>query len=220
MLLYHGTNSKIAKIALVEGLKPRALTGTTNWKHSGNHSNKECVYLTDAYPLYFAINAVKRGTIPAIIEIDTDLLDESLLVPDEDVLEQANRRKDDLPADWSMQKRTKYYRDRLMEYQHAWPASLRAMGTCAYFGEIPAEAIRQVITVDHKVQPYVCAMAMDASMVIMNYQFVGERYKRLNDWIFGREIGDGPEDEAYKALGMPTLKEKLDQLGRSGIQKL
>jgi hypothetical protein len=91
--IYHGTTEKIGRQALTEGLKPRKLTGKSNWKHSVE-SNPSLVYLTTAYAPYYALQSIKKfkGEKIAIIEIETDLLDKTKLRPDEDFIEQATRR--------------------------------------------------------------------------------------------------------------------------------
>ena len=96
MLLYHGTsearwNDIVAKGAII----PRGKTKLGNWKHT-IESNPKCVYMTDAYAGYFAINAIEvpkddSEVRAAIIEIDTDRLDAFNLVPDEDAIEQGER---------------------------------------------------------------------------------------------------------------------------------
>ena len=95
MLLYHGTSEEEEKIALKEGLKPRSGTGVkSNWEHT-IASNPANVYLTHCYAPYFAMSASKgeAGSVCqpslrpmrwAIIEIDTDKLDEGCFLPDED----------------------------------------------------------------------------------------------------------------------------------------
>lgn len=55
--LYHGTNGAAARDAIVNGLSGRG--GKGNWSHSVE-SHPDCVYLTDAYPAYFALNAVLK----------------------------------------------------------------------------------------------------------------------------------------------------------------
>src|SRR5215831_10174199 len=115
MLLYHGTGETAAREAMQAGLLPRRLTKKSNWKHTVP-SNPGAVYLTDAYPGYFAANAASRKERMAIIEVDSARLDPWRLGADEDVLEQALRRQDDLPQEWTMRQRTLYYRKRQFDY--------------------------------------------------------------------------------------------------------
>ncbi len=126
MLLYHGTSETRAKRILRDGILPRSSTKISNWEGSPSHNRG--VYLTDAYPLYFAIQATDDGDQCAVVEVDTDALDHAVLAPDEDVLEQNGRGLDDVSGD--MKKRTAWYRRRLHMYAGGgqWEISLRAMG--------------------------------------------------------------------------------------------
>ena len=113
MLLYHGTSEKAWNSIKKSGIRPRGLSKKSNWKHS-IESNPDTVYLTDTYPLHFAMSAIRQTGDKidrvAIIEVDTDLLP-GKLVPDEDALEQASRHQNDgLPETWTMVQRTRYYR--------------------------------------------------------------------------------------------------------------
>lgn len=233
MKLYHGTTDRIAKKALKKGLLPRAITGRSQWKHTVE-SNPECVYLTDAYPLYFSVNACDmdfKHTHPAIIEIDTDKLDESNLYPDEDVLAQALKGQDDLPKDWTLNQRSHFYRTFMTNYKDgAWRESLKAMGTCAYLGSIPPEAITRIAIIDNKKQAALCWTAMDASISIMNYKFMQGKYRALTNWIFGNPI-DYSSDAQYgdlshfdenvrKAFTVKGLIENFEESGRDGIEIL
>ncbi len=184
MELYHGTSESRAKKILKEGIKPRHVSGKSNWKHSVE-SNPEAVYLTDAYPMYFAFNAGKEKERWAIIEVDTDLLDESKLHPDEDVLEQAGRKYDSLPKTWKMNRRTRHYRKEAINNPN-WRRSLEFMGTCAYYGAIPVEAITRVVYFDpSKYDGGFTLSLIDCMVTLMNYKFCGEQYRARTKWLMG-----------------------------------
>lgn len=209
MLLYHGTSESRARKIMVEGLKPRGKTGRTNWQHT-IESNPKAVYLTDAYPAYFAYNASRDGERWAIIEVDTDKLDESKLHPDEDVLEQAGRKFDHL-QEKGMIERTRYYR-RHARTNPNWEKSLQAMGTCGYYGEIPPEAITRVVFIDpEKIDGGFLLSMIDCSISIMNYRFCADKYRNYTRWIMGETMT--PEDvgyflpEAIEAVG-PLMKRR------------
>lgn len=194
MKLYHGTSESRARKIMVEGLKPRGKSGKTNWKHS-IESNPKAVYLTDAYPLYFAVQASNKGERWAVIEVETDLLDESRLHPDEDVLEQAGRNYDELPKSWNMIKRTRWYRMRAWENPN-WEKSLKFMGTCGYDGTIPPEAITRVVFVDpEKLDGGFSLSLIDCSISLMNYKFCGEKYRNVTQWVMGEK--KTPEELGY-----------------------
>lgn len=207
MKLYHGTSESRARRIMAEGLKPRGKTGRTNWTHT-IESNPKAVYLTDAYPIYFAFNACHDERW-AILEIDTDKLDESRLHPDEDVLEQAGRNYDHLQGK-GMIERTRYYRR--ARTNPNWEKSLEFMGTCGYYGEIPPEAITRVVLIDpEKLDGGFVLSMIDCSISLMNYKFCKEKYRNYTRWAMGAEVT--PEDlgyflpEAIEAV-RPILKER------------
>jgi hypothetical protein len=219
MKLYHGTTVPAAEAITSDGFVPRGRRGKGNWRHSVE-SHPDGVYFTNAYALYFALAALndprmkagEPGVGVAVLEIDTDLLPEpGCLVPDEDCLEQVNRGRKDggsgLPKNyglWGMKKRTVYWRERLPFFMHsdAWKASLDAMGNCCHLGPVPASAISRVAFVDLQKAADTCFMALDPAISVMNYRFVGKRYRALTKWIFGDPLGsDEPE-----FLDMPDAK--------------
>jgi len=184
MKLYHGTSESRAKRILVEGIKPRHASGKSNWKHSVE-SNPEAVYLTDAYPMYFANVASKTGERWAVIEVDTDRLDESKLHPDEDILEQCGRKYDGLPKTWDMKRRTRHYRKQAINNPN-WEKSLEFMGTCGYYDTIPVKAITRVVYFDPK--KYDAGMILsliDCSISLMNYRFCQTQYRARTKWLMG-----------------------------------
>lgn len=224
MKLYHGTSERAARQIMEEGLLPRSARRDRkgNWNHT-IISHKDAVYLTSAYALYFAIASTEDapelktgadGLRVAVIEVDTALLDEACLVPDEDVVEQSNRGREspDLPPSyhgWSMERRTRYWRKRLSGFSMtgAWRASLHAMGTCAHLGAISPSAITRVAFVPLRGAPNACAMAMDPTISILNYRFVGKKYRALTKWVFGDPMG-ADEPEAYPketAIHLPNF---------------
>jgi hypothetical protein len=89
MILYHGTSARRLHAIQRHGLLPRRTTGESNW--SGNVASKEgFVYLTDACPVYFAVEAALAAeSTPAdllILKVDVD---EGRLYPDEDFIARA-----------------------------------------------------------------------------------------------------------------------------------
>jgi hypothetical protein len=204
MKLYHGTTEAFALEALKKGLRPRGRR-KSNWPDAA--SCKDAVYLTNAYPLYYAINATDPAmkTLPAIIEIDTLHLDEDLLAPDEDAIEQVTRRNNNpCPEGWSMLKRTRYFRDRLADYtgMDQWLTSLKALGNCTYLGTIPPEAMTRMAVIDPAKASTVCWMAMDAQIILPNYNICGAKYRALTKWIFNDDLG---EDVPVKIGELPNF---------------
>ncbi len=192
MKLYHGTSSAVAMRALADGLKTRSSHGGKSlWKDCP--SSEEAVYLTNAYPIYFAMHTLRDpqdGDTVGVVEVDTDLLDPMALAPDEDVMEQIGRGRDDVRG--TMKARTKWYRKRLREYTGSgqWEASIKAMGTCAHLGDIPAHAITRVAIIDPQEAAHLCWQGMDPVIVLMNYAICGEGYRQLSARVFsGQEPG-------------------------------
>lgn len=200
MKLYHGTGEAVARKALVEGLRPRAVTGSKgNWEHTVP-SDSGNVYLTTAYAGYFAAMA-QEGTLGVwgIVEVDTDLMDEYLLVPDEDYMEQSTRGQDlsqvaemlgDESDAWkgSMEERTTWFGANSRLFGHLWQKSVLGLGNCAYAGTIPAEAITRVGLFKPSDNPAVTG-AMDPMIILINYQLMGDSYRAMSRWLVGDDIG-------------------------------
>lgn len=188
MKLYHGTNGAWVGNIKRRGLEPRGLRKTrNNWLRVPHQSNHRCVYLTDSYAPYFAFNAT-RGRTPAcaVVEIDSDRLDEDELFADEDCMEQLGRGKDDVPG--NMSERTLWYRDHQFEMSTAdgdcWRYSLTALGTCSHRGTISPHAITRIASWPHIPNVWM-AFIWDCSITIINQQILGDRYRALTAKLFG-----------------------------------
>ena len=186
MLIYHGTAAKYLPKILDHGLMPRGRR-KGNWKHSVDSRN-DCVYLTTAYAPYFGMCATTGKNPIMLIEMETDYMDEELLLPDEDFLEQATRtRKDMEPHGWNTTSRTEWFRERLPEFQHHWMDSVKHMGTCCHQGGIDVAAITRAVTWRPMEHPNLAMEALDPSISIMNYRFCGDKYRELTAKLF--ELG-------------------------------
>ena len=187
MKLYHGTNVKALAAIADEGIRPRGKR-TGNWGHTVE-SNRDAIYLTDAYPLHFAVaslndkddEGVSKESL-AIIEIEQPVGDANLIA-DEDALEQTNRGRDGLPTDWDMERRTLHYREIAQHYSGF--DSLKAMGTCAYNGVITPVRTRRVVTLDSDTWVRLVITGADPTITIANSRFLGERYRQFVKWMFG-----------------------------------
>ena len=187
--LYHGTSVPSAIKALENGILPHGVTGNSLWDHTSS-SHEDAVYLTDCMPAYFAGHAIQK--LPkdaedrrcAILEIDVSLLDPYNLVPDEDVMEQAGRGRDEI-RDWDMVARTRWYRDRLVEHQgtNTWKASLQAMGTCAALGGVPAHAITRVALLDLSSMGMMGTFFTDISGSIAAFPVTGGQQRDQLHWL-------------------------------------
>lgn len=180
-MIYHGTSELYLNEILESGIVPRKHSNISNWDHSVA-SNPEVVYLTIAYPLYFANNATTPPHRLLVLEIDDTLLDPDLFCPDEDALEQITRGHDGELSKLSMVDRTAHYITRMHEFNRG--VSLDALGNCAYSDVIPAECITRIAAVDHKTYYRMVMAGYDPSITIQNFQVIGEKYKLATKWLF------------------------------------
>lgn len=209
--LYHGTRAQRLPAILAYGLSPRRNHGATgNWRHSVQ-SNPRAVYLTNAYPLYFAGSTIKDPDEDLLIlEVNVAMLDPHRLAPDEDFLEQVTRDNPDFAGVGAgMKARTRWFRHRaLTGFAHHWRDSLAGLGTCAYFSTIPPTAITRWATIPIN-SPLV--RASDPTINLMNYRIMGGYYRQLVRRIFG-------DDVVSENLGvMQGRMEQLTTLSREGV---
>ena len=212
MKLYHGTSVKAAKRALKEGLQPRWESNVdSQWET--HPSSPDHVYLTVAYAPYFGLHAAGDEDSFAILEIDTELLEDWSLVPDEDFLEQATRFQE-VPEDWDIPEvgdvvgRTKWFRERLHMFQPLWEKSIEGLGNCAYEGTIPPHAITRVVFVDSTKCVEMCGLALDPTISLMNYTFCQAKYKTLTRWF----VGDDVSAKDMSFFGVQVTPEQEQQL--------
>jgi hypothetical protein len=241
MLLYHGTNERVAKLALKEGLLPRDESESEgNWEHTVP-SRSDLVYVTRAYAPYFASCAAKKGRW-GIVEIDSDKLSRFAidgftgLLPDEDFLEQGSRRmkpeefahlnsdeRAELAACKTMEERTIWFRDYLETFAHLWQNSIDKMGNAAHLGAIEPGAIVRVSLFEPRSNSYVAMACIDPMISIMNYMICGMKYRSFTDWFFrldedvvrGILEGIGPEPSMTKE--MRALLEQRDEYAREQL---
>jgi hypothetical protein len=210
-MLYHGTAAKHLDEIEKNGLIPRAQSKIkSNWTHTVT-SNKDAVYLTDAYAWHFAVCASKDDK-GLILEIDRGMLRPELLCPDEDVLEQTTRgagpsdeAPNFAPIEWSMARRTRFYRKLARHNPNLVDASLSQMGTCGYYGAIPWEAVTRYVIVDLKKLPTVLRyQAIDSQVSILNYRVLKDRHRAFTHWFFGDQV------TASELTGNNRLETTLD----------
>jgi len=208
--LYHGTTKRVARLASIDGLRPRGVGGDTNW---ALRSNPDTVYLTTCYAAYFAWNArlstAGRRDRPAIVEVDTDLLDTDALRPDEDALEQMTRGDADFLESVgltgaSMDVRTRWFRERASTFAHVWGKSLEVLGTCGHHGTIPARAVTRVAVLPIKA-PQLTMLCTDPSICIINHELCGAKYRALTDSIFERGVTRELREELFGGEILPGM---------------
>ncbi len=193
MKLYHGTSQRVAQTAMVQGITPRG-HAKGNWETCPSHPNH--VYLSECYAPYFALSSGEEDEHSiAIIEVDTDLLDESNMRPDEDFLEQATRDKriaNEIGVPRSlhakdMVARTQWFRDHIDRFAPLWEASIKLLGNCAHNGDIPPKSITRVSGFDLTSNvAFMCGI--DPSVTILNYRILGPYYREVTKWFFDNNV--------------------------------
>jgi len=179
--LYHGTSSTHLDRILTHGIAPRRVSRTrTNWQAAPSHH--EMVYLTSAYPLYFAAAALTPHAASALLVLDVavDELDEALLYPDEDFLTSvlvAQRQA-------SLAQAKRETKRLLQAKRHLWRNSLAALGTCCFRGTIPAHALIRYALIDQRQRVHLVFEAMQPSITPTNYRLMGDYYRQFLAWIF------------------------------------
>lgn len=211
MKLYHGTSERHIERIMRRGLEPRG-RNNGNWKHT-MLSRPDAVYMSNAYALYFAIQACRaKKERPAIFEVDTLLLNPFSLHPDEDFLEQATRKQGNAPLDGDMKSRTAFYRERLEDYQDYWELSIEHMGNCCHIGTVPVRALTRLVTVDVKKQALLCWQALDPVISLLNYRFCKTKYRGMHKWIFDEPLGEDAPTElgGIKNWSVPSNRDGLE----------
>ena len=195
MKLYHGTALRFKDGILQDGIEPRGDVDS-NW--DAHPSRPDLVYLTVAYPFYFALCAAEKEPL-LVFEIDSEKLDQSLFLPDEDFIAQVISQQQKKPLE-EIHPRVV---ESLESWQDLWEKSLEGLGNCSYKGRIPAEAITRYCVFDTKERPEIALMMADPSISIMNYFFVGKRkYVPLVEWMFGDRESIPNEFEGFDLVGV------------------
>jgi hypothetical protein len=181
MKLYHGTSTRYLEAILSYGIRARKETGNSNWEKF--KSCPEFIYLTTAYPLYFAANTTetKKDESAVILEIDSRRLNKDRFYPDEDFIAQviANREGRSLEIVQAEVTRN------IEGYRHTWKTSLRGMGTCSYRGPILTESIDKYVVIDLKKRPQLWISMTDPMITTTNYKFRGGYYENFVKWVMG-----------------------------------
>lgn len=164
LITYHGTSEKNAKKIMKEGFKTDI---NHNWKVK---SKKGFVYFSDAYaPFYAGMNKGNSNKL-AIIKVEIDYKD---LYPEDDFL----MRYLNKPV---------YTQEELgsvsfSKYKYLWPLSLRSMGNVAarpdkikILGITCFDGNKLLMKCDPVISP-------------MNYQILGNYYRKLTEMIFNKE---------------------------------
>lgn len=224
MKIYHGTDARWLPEILKEGLKPRKLTGKSNWEKFVSLPDK--VYLTTTYPLYFAA-CVSHRNVAAVIEIETHLLDEHNLYPDEDFISQAykgSHQFKNLPLELIQDA----VKRNLKQFKDAWRDSIQHLGSVSHKGIIKPNCFTRYATVDLKKRGHLTCSMLDPTICILNHQIKGQFYRNFVAWMFGDRKVLPQLDEARSFDKMklfcgvqghsPVAFWKQESKNRSGIE--
>ena len=179
MILYHGTTSRHREAIEREGLRPRHATGrASNW--SGPVESKVgFVYLTDAYPVYFALAAADEGEELLLVKVEVD---EARLYPDEDFVAYATS------GSHGEHSRALIATIDPTEHQALWRESLAQNGI-ACTPSVGPEGILAFRTLSFDDTSRILELGGDASPTPMNYRFLGDRYRQGIEALFAETAG-------------------------------
>lgn len=174
MILYHGTSSRHRDAIEREGLRPRHATGrASNW--SGPVESKAgFVYLTDAYPVYFALAAAEADEELLLVKVEVD---EAQLYPDEDFVAYA------MSGSHGEHSRALIATIDPAEHQALWRESLAQNGI-ACTPSVGPEGILAYRSLGLDEWPRILELGGDASPTPMNYRLLGGRYRRGVEALF------------------------------------
>ncbi len=183
MKLYHGTSLKHVEAILRDGILPRE-TKPSVWEEYP--SRNDCVYLTAAYPLFFAACAIddRKTEKLAVFEIETDKLVQSRFLPDEDCVAQALQDKS-TRGEKAFQKLHFEVQARLEEWAPLWKDSIEHLGNCCYRGPITPQAITRYAVLDLSQRFWLYDSMLGPMITFMNYKVMGDFYRQFVAWVFG-----------------------------------
>ena len=176
MKIYHGTHYKNLNTILKSGLTPRK-DKEGNWEKYPSHS--QMIYLSLAYPFYFALSAGEKISKGVVIEIDTEQLDENNFYPDEDFVFQKLEQQGQEGAEHTDIK------ENIESYQEYWEMSLNCFGGFCYKGTIPPSAFTKYCIVDFKQRKKLSFEMLQPIISLLNYKLRGDTYEGLVKWCFG-----------------------------------
>ena len=205
--LYHGTSTKHMDSILKNGLLPRDKTGNSNWD-GPVESKAGFVYLTTAYPVYFAFCTAKEENEDLLIlRVKVKLAD---LYPDEDFvamfLHQHFPRFQKMPLNQVNQFVDMETNKFLAE------DSLNLNGKVAVKG-VSAKNITGHVVIEQKNLNAILALGGDSVPVPLAYRFLGDHYRKTTAALFegGVEAALKVSDDYYR-----PMRDAMAQLQKDG----
>ena len=162
----------------------------------------------------------------AVVEIDAGGLRADRLRPDEDYMLQCV-----LPPNMAVGAERgvavlREMRERMDEHRAFWRNSLNSLGTVAYQGTIPPEAIMRVAFFDPRENAAMAYVMMDASLTVLTHMICGPQFAAWNRWMFDGPQAVSPNDldpwlravEVQDGLEIPEDIRELVRQRRSELQ--
>lgn len=199
MILFHGTSTEHLPRILKEGLQPRNVTKqASNWKDDVE-SKPDLVYLTTAYPVYFAAAATEEEYKPVVIKV---CVDEDDLYPDEDFVALCSLEQDKIAG--RKPRPLTQYNSEIDPKNHKEMA-----GACLkYNGIVAIEEVLPNCIVDHVELPSdwrLMHIGADSMPIPLNYQILGPFYCQCIEALFNGGV--------HAAMQVVLAKQKKDCAG-------
>jgi len=207
MKLYHGTSSRYLDDILKNGIRPREQTGNSNWKGSVI-SKKGFVYLTTAYPVYFAFSAVDKDADLLVIETEVD---EKNLYPDEDYIAMCLHKHDEKFKHMDLKDVNKFVNPE--EYKEYWEASYKHNGNVCHKGIIKSSQIVRHVIIPRDEFGVIMSIGGDSMPIPINYMIQGELYRNYMKVLFNKGL-DGIKKALQKQQKKYEKMFKEAQLNR------
>lgn len=179
--LYHGTSTLYKEKIIKEGIIPRNKSKNEgNWEQ--NPSREDMVYLTDTYPIYFGVSAVKDINKEKVI-IYKLKVDTNFLYPDEDFLYFLYKS---LREETGIKYNLEDVKEFVFSSQFMWEKSLTMLGTVAHNGKIPPDNIIDYVELDYSKQRDLKILweGIQPTISFMNKKICGENYQNLVNSLF------------------------------------
>lgn len=175
--LYHGTTTEFGDSIASDGLIPRRESGQlSNWEgpdHEGIRSRPDLVYLTSAYPVYFANAAVGvHGGDLLIVECEVD---RKALYPDEDFIHYVIQHDPEAPK-WAKALKPEDINPR--SWSDAAKHSLTANGKVST-PSVPASQIKRTKTIQRDDWKAILQLGGDTTPTPLGFGVLGNTYKKV-----------------------------------------